>query len=510
MGELTLHNGLRLGVLSFLFLLCVYLYIHRRCQRKALTLFGEQHGCQPIQKRLPCSWPLGLDILKYQYDALMRGELLAYQAERFGYFQVGNTFEIRILGQVGYFTTDPKNLEAMLQTRFDGLGNSRNALLPMIGNGIFTQDGYDWKRSRDILRRQFARIRYDDMKLFDAPGEKLIESLQRSTGVVDLQPAFFRFTLATTVSLSFGELSAGLATSEHDKFAEAFDYTSLISAMRMRLADLCWVYNPPRYRKACKLVSQYAAHYVEGAIADIEKDGEEVAAKRHPSITDLLQEMKDPQLVHSQLINVLITGRDTTACLMSWACYQLVRNPASLQRLRQEIASFVGNGETPTRAQINQMTYLRYVLKETNRLYTQIPVNLRLALRMTYLPRGGGPDGESPILIPKGTGVGFSAYHMHRSKEIYGENANEFCPERWDDPQLKNLGFAFMPFHGGPRVCLGKDFALMEASYGLVRLLQAFPNLKIAPGTLQTTPGLEKQSLTIVVSSAEGCKVLLH
>jgi hypothetical protein len=181
-----------------------------------------------------------------------------------------------------------------------------------------------------------------------------------------------------------------------------------------------------------------------------------------------------------------------------------------------------------------------FLTPPANRLYTQVPVNVRLARQTTYLPRGGGPDGESPILIPKNTGVGFSAYHMHRSKEIYGDNANEFRPERWEGPQPKNLGFAFMPFHGGPRVCLGseftlrflffllslsvpparpevivandstEDFALMEASYGLVRLLQEFPNLRIAPDVAQTTPGLEKQNLTIVLSSAEGCKVLLR
>jgi cytochrome P450 len=130
---------------------------------------------------------------------------------------------------------------------------------------------------------------------------------------------------------------------------------------------------------------------------------------------------------------------------------------------------------------------------------------------------------------------------MHRSKEIYGDDANEFRPERWEDPRLENMGFAFMPFHGAPRVCLRsklaalfflfislhtiatyipssiivanvptEDFALMEASYGLVRLLQAFPDLRIAPVVPQMTPGLEKQNLTIVVSSADGCKVLLR
>jgi cytochrome P450 len=97
-----------------------------------------------------------------------------------------------------------------------------------------------------------------------------------------------------------------------------------------------------------------------------------------------------------------------------------------------------------------------------NRLYTQIPVNVREATKTTLLPRGAGPDGQSPILIRKGFGIGFSPYHMHRSKEIYGEDANEFRPERWEGPELKNIGFGFMPFHGGPRLCLGSRFNLTQ------------------------------------------------
>ncbi|KAL2831937.1 n-alkane-inducible cytochrome P450 [Aspergillus pseudoustus] len=505
-------NWTRFFILGPIVLFCFHLCVQRRRQREADKLFGQQHGCQPIKSKLPYKWPLALDIFKKQYEALMRGNLLAYQAEYFEHSRVRYTFEVKLLGRIGYFTMDPRNLEVMLQSRFDDweLGNSRDAILPMVGNGIFTQDGHAWKRSREILRRQFIRMPYQDMTLFEAPVEKMLISLRSCEGVVDLQPVFFDFTLATTVSLILGELSTEIKTSDHRMFSDAFNYTSLISAVRMRLADLCWLYNPSKYRKACRLVNNYAMHYVNGALEEMRKIGEGVAEQRHPFAIDLLRELKDPKLVRDQLLNVLIAGRDTTACLMSWACYQLVRHPAALSRLRDEIATFVGNKEPLTRQQINKMTYLRYVLNETNRLYTQIPVNIRLARQTTYLPYGGGPDGESPILIPKGTGVGFSAYHMHRSKEIYGEHANEFRPERWASSQLKNLGFAFMPFHGGPRVCLGKDFALMEASYGLVRLLQAFPELRIAPGVLRITPGLEKQNLTIVVSSADGCKVLLR
>ena len=74
----------------------------------------------PLKKHLPYKWPLALDVFKRQYDALMAGNLLAFQAEYFDKTKVGQTFEVKLLGRVGYFTTDPQNLEAILSTNFEG------------------------------------------------------------------------------------------------------------------------------------------------------------------------------------------------------------------------------------------------------------------------------------------------------------------------------------------------------------------------------------------------------
>jgi hypothetical protein len=83
---------------------------------------------------------------------------------------------------------------------------------------------------------------------------------------------------------------------------------------------------------------------------------------------------------------------------------------------------------------------------------------------MTTLPSGGGPDGISPILVRKGEAVGYCIYAMHRRRDLYGEDAEQFRPERWDagdesnTVNLKNIGWGYLPFNGGPRVCLGRKF----------------------------------------------------
>lgn len=96
-------------------------------------------------------------------------------------------------------------------------------------------------------------------------------------------------------------------------------------------------------------------------------------------------------------------------------------------------------------------------ISKANRLYPQIPVNVRFATRNTVIPHGGGTDGQSPVMIPKGKGIGWSTYHMHRRRELYGDDAESYRPERWETGELDSIGWGFMPFHGGPRLCLGSE-----------------------------------------------------
>lgn len=135
-----------------------------------------------------------------------------------------------------------------------------------------------------------------------------------------------------------------------------------------------------------------------------------------------------------------------------------------LDRLRDEIDTIVGIGQSarePTRIDLKKMQYLNIVIKEVLRLYPSVPINNREALKMTTLPTGGGEDGKSPVLVRPGEGVGYSVYCLHRRKDLYGDDAEEFRPERWEGPGLKNIGYGYLPFNGGPRVCLGRKCCIL-------------------------------------------------
>jgi len=120
------------------------------------------------------------------------------------------------------------------------------------------------------------------------------------------------------------------------------------------------------------------------------------------------------------------------------------------------------------------------------RLYPSVPVNSRTAVRDTVLPHGGGKDGLQPIHIHHGQRVQYSVYALHRRTDIYGSDALLFRPERWSEGKTIGKGWEYLPFNGGPRICLGQQYALTEAAYTVVRILQRFKGMELAKDKEET------------------------
>ena len=196
-------------------------------------------------------------------------------------------------------------------------GERRAALLPLFGEGLFTQDGLPWKHSRELVRKQFARIQYQKLEIFSDHVELLISRLSDNTHeVVDLAPLFYNFTLDTTTSLLFGESAHSLQKDASDEFGDCLNHASFFSAIRVQLAYLYWVCSPPGYFKSCKRVREYADRWVDKAMCH--KDGSGTMPDQYAFIRSLYSDLKDRELVRDQLVNILLAGRDTTACLLAW------------------------------------------------------------------------------------------------------------------------------------------------------------------------------------------------
>ena len=128
--------------------------------------------------------------------------------------------------------------------------------------------------------------------------------------------------------------------------------------------------------------------------------------------------------------------------------------------------------------------------------------NVRLCLVDCVLPSGGGPDGTAPIFVPRGTRVTVHFGAMHRDKELWGEDADEFRPERWENFKPS---WQYIPFSGGPRVCPSQQIALTETAYVLARLLQEFESIENRDPEIDF---IEQSRLT--VESRNGVKIALH
>jgi cytochrome P450 len=178
---------------------------------------------------------------------------------------------------------------------------------------------------------------------------------------------------------------------------------------------------------------------------------------RYVFVKELVSQTNDKMRIRAEALSVLFAATDTTATLLTNVWFELSKRPDIWARLRDEIDTL--HNQKPSYEQLKNLKYLRAVLTESQRLYPIAPDNGRQALQDTVLPLGGGEDGQSPILVKKGQLVIFDIRAMHRRRDLYGEDADVFRPERWLDTEGQRglrMGWEYLPFSGGPRVCPGR------------------------------------------------------
>jgi cytochrome P450 len=249
-------------------------------------------------------------------------------------------------------------------------------------------------------------------------------------------------------------------------------------------AWLVWPKFPrPGYRRSIRQVDEY----LYGIIRERREnpDGKD----------DLLTQMvNDPEwsddLIRDQLLTLLIAGHDTSTALLAWALYLLGKHPETLAQAQEEIDTIL-DAQPPTNTSIKKLHYLDLILKETLRLYPPIHMGNRRSATDISLDK---------YRIPKDARVMYSIYLTHRDPEFWPE-PESFQPERFDRSQgAKPTAYAYLPFGGGPRACVGAAFAQVEAKTVLARLLQTFElellSKDIRPhmgATLEPHPGVQMQ-----------------
>lgn len=338
-------------------------------------------------------------------------------------------------------------------------------------------DGEDWERYRGQLRPQFTRERVSHLASAEGHLQALLKALPavdcRGEVEVDLMPLFYDFTMDAATEFLFGKSvhnqQAAIAAADSSKggggatdmtFIEAFQDAKVSLALRARLGPLVWLHRSAGFRRACRNTQRFTDRAVAHALQASVYEGVagEERQKKFVLLDALVAETKNPAELRDQCLQLLLAGRDTTSALLSWLFLMLSRHPSTFARLRVEaLALFPADGPPGaiTSAALKAQTYLQCVINETLRLYPLVPVNARTCVRDTVLPEGGGLDGKSPVVVAKGSIVAFSSYVMQRRPDIWGADAHAWRPERWIG---RKMDWSYIPFNGGPRVCIGREF----------------------------------------------------
>lgn len=244
------------------------------------------------------------------------------------------------------------------------------------------------------------------------------------------------------------------------------------------------------FRKNLKIMDDFMKPYIETVLSLSTDELDQKLSKRETFLDALARFTRDPRVLRDQLVAVLLAGRDTTAGTLSFCLFELSRNPEVVAKLREEIRNRLGvgvKGQKPTYTDLKEMKFLNAVINETMRVYPVVPFNVRYSLRDTTLPRGGGQDGLVPVGVRANTRIIYSTMLMQRDPDLYDgpDSKNYFDPGKWI-PDRWVSGWSprpwqFIPFNGGPRICIGQQFATIEMGYTIIRILQAYERIVALP-----------------------------
>ncbi|KAK4697808.1 hypothetical protein P7C71_g316, partial [Lecanoromycetidae sp. Uapishka_2] len=417
------------------------------------------------------------------------------------------TVEVVLAMQRFIFTADPENIKAILATQFQDYGKGEpfhKDWNDFLGDSIFTTDGEQWHNSRQLIRPQFVKNRVQDLDIFEKHVQHLLSKISGTGEEVNISALFYRFTLDSATDYLLGKSVNSLGNSDSG-FASAFTEVQTIQNNIARSGPFNKLLPRRAFHAALKVINEFVEPFIESVlrmnIADLKE-------RTNQSFLHALAATgtRDRKVIRDQVVAVLLAGRDTTAGALSFTFQELSNHPEIVEKLRQEILERVGRTEPPTYEDLKNMPYLQHSMNETLRLYPSVPFNVRLALHNTTLPTGGGPNGTDPIGILKDTPIAYSAIHLHRRADLYPPPSPSFAPvltyspERWESWTPKP--WQYIPFNGGPRICIGQQFALTEMAYTIVRILQRFE--RVDKHWREEDLGMKSE---IVMCPANGVKV---
>lgn len=346
---------------------------------------------------------------------------------------------------------------------------TKKAVYKLIGNGLVLSEGDFWKRQRKLAAPAFHVKRIASYA--DVMVNLTLDTLSGwdDGATRDIEQEMTALTLRIATKTLFDADTSGVAL----PVAEAMHVVQEVLAKRLRspLAPPDWVPTPDNKR-----VSEAIAT-LDRVIADLIAERRASGEDRGDLLSMLLlarddegNGMSDQQL-RDEVITLFVAGHETTAKLMAWIWYTLSENPEIEAQLIEEMDSALA-GRTPTLHDLAQLPYNDMVVKEALRLYPPAWIISREPVEDVTL---------GSYTLKKGSTIFISPYLAHRNPD-YFPDPERFIPERFAPGAEKQVPtHAYIPFGGGPRICIGNNFAIMEARLILATILQRY-QLRVVPG----------------------------
>ena len=435
--------------------------------------------------------PKGLPIVGNMFEP--RGDAIRYFTKCIR--EYGDIVFLRFLGVPMCLVNRPDCIESVLVTQHNNFEKSKDyrALRRVLGNGLLTSEGVFWRRQRKLVQPAFHQGRiaaYAEVMV--AYTERMVASWKHGQGL-DVHEAMMRLTLDIVAKTLF----------DTDVSREAEDVGAALQVLMSKF-----------FRQAgfALLLPSFipipTTRRLQRAVGQLDKVIYEIIRRRRTSgqtsgdlLSVLLRAQDDEGLgmtdrqLHDEIMTLFLAGHETTANALSWTWLLLGQNPGVEEKLIEELRRVL-SGRSPTAADLPRLTYTEMILREAMRLYPPVWVIGR---------RGLAPFRMGEYELPAETNVLMSQIITHRDAR-YFPDPDRFDPDRWkaDDPRFVSLPrFAYFPFGGGPRVCIGAGFAMMEAVLLLATIAQRF-TLTLVPGqTIEKLP-------SVTLRPKSGIRVILH